>query len=94
MKRRWVWMLVLSIPSFVASGLAVAAFARFVADGSAAEFWLPGRGTDNMATAWGASIAYGLLAALGFSMAWSLSQNADRPDATDDEDPSRESENP
>ncbi|MFE7619534.1 hypothetical protein [Streptomyces sp. NPDC057496] len=87
-------MLVLSIPSFGASGLAVAAFARFVADGPAAEFWLPGRGTDNTAAAWGASIAYGLLAALGFSMAWALSQNADRPGTTDDGDPPREPGSP
>ncbi|MFF4079425.1 hypothetical protein ACFYZN_08465 [Streptomyces sp. NPDC001777] len=94
MRRRWVWMLLLSIPAFGASGLAVAAFVRFVGDGTAAEFWLPGRGTDNMAAAWGASLAYGLLAALGFSMAWALSQSADRPATTDDEDPPREPGNP
>ena len=92
MKRRWVWLLALSIPSLPPAGLAIAALVVFVVDGPTAEFWLPGRGTDGMAAAWGASIVYALLAALGLSLAWALSKGADQSSATGSEDPPRGSE--
>ncbi|MFI9625914.1 hypothetical protein [Streptomyces sp. NPDC052042] len=94
MRRRWVWMLVLSIPALGPLGLAVAALVVFVVNGPTAEFWFPGRNTDGMMRAWGASIAYAFMAALGFSMAWALSKGADQTSAEGSEDPPRNRRNP
>ncbi|MET9351305.1 hypothetical protein [Streptomyces termitum] len=85
-RRRRLWMLLLSLPALVASGAAVAALVTHLTDGPNAEFWLPGRGSaDNMSRAWVAALAYGLLAALGFSMSWSLAKHTPHP-ATPEKD--------
>ncbi|GHA63285.1 hypothetical protein ACIQRS_09405 [Streptomyces termitum] len=79
-RRRWLWMLILSLPALAASGAAVAALVAHLTDGPNAEFWLPGKGSaDNMSRAWVAALVYGLLAALGFSMSWSLSKHTPLP---------------
>lgn len=86
-KRRWKWMLVCSVPALGFSGLAVAALVAFVADGPTAEFWFPTKGSDSMMSARGASLSYALVAALGFAIAWSVSEGADRTGPADGEDP-------
>ncbi|MFM9372183.1 hypothetical protein [Streptomyces sp. Da 82-17] len=87
MKRRWKLMLVCSIPALGFSGLAVAALVTFVADGPTAEFWFPTKDSDSTMSAWGASLAYALVAALTFEIARSVSKSADRTGPSNGEDP-------
>ncbi|WP_282696884.1 hypothetical protein [Streptomyces sp. CC208A] len=79
--------LILSVPALGFSGLAVAAFVAFVADGSTAEFWFPTKNGDSMVTAWGASVGYALIAAVCFAIAWSMAKSTAQTVPPAGEDP-------